>query len=199
MSRWRRSKASSTSGRVGTDDDEGMASPFWSKAQPGQAARFSRPSCYYAPTKGMRVLRGRSANGARTEARIRRRREPRHERPRAVKSHRVRVFRARSTFDRYFLPHCPARAILPPTLIRSAHMRASPSGKAPASQAGIRGFESRCPLHCNDGRQLLKSCRLLFCVPSQSVAFHLGAALLNAVLLNDCFGRTRKMGSRRRD
>ena len=26
-------------------------------------------------------------------------------------------------------------------------VRASPSGKAPASQAGIRGFESRCPLH----------------------------------------------------
>ena len=27
------------------------------------------------------------------------------------------------------------------------HMRASPSGKASASQADIRGFESRCPLH----------------------------------------------------
>jgi hypothetical protein len=26
------------------------------------------------------------------------------------------------------------------------HMRASPSGKATASQAVIRGFESRCPL-----------------------------------------------------
>ena len=31
-------------------------------------------------------------------------------------------------------------------------MRASPSGKAPASQAGIRGFESRCPLQKCDRR-----------------------------------------------
>ena len=29
------------------------------------------------------------------------------------------------------------------------HMRASPSGKASASQADTRGFESRCPLHSN--------------------------------------------------
>ena len=32
-------------------------------------------------------------------------------------------------------------------MIESTHMRASPSGKAPASQASIRGFESRRPLH----------------------------------------------------
>ena len=32
-----------------------------------------------------------------------------------------------------------------------AHLRASPSGKASASQADTRGFESRCPLHMRDG------------------------------------------------
>ena len=36
-------------------------------------------------------------------------------------------------------------------VIESPHMRVSPSGKAPASQAGIRGFESRHPLQKRSG------------------------------------------------
>lgn len=34
-----------------------------------------------------------------------------------------------------------------PYAVRGRHTRASPSGKASASQADTRGFESRCPLH----------------------------------------------------
>ena len=41
--------------------------------------------------------------------------------------------------------------ILSPTSLRRRDMRASPSGKASASQADTRGFESRCPLHMRDG------------------------------------------------
>lgn len=36
-------------------------------------------------------------------------------------------------------------------VLESSGMRASPSGKATASQAVIRGFESRCPLHERQG------------------------------------------------
>ena len=36
-------------------------------------------------------------------------------------------------------------------VLESSSMRASPSGKATASQAAIRGFESRCPLHERQG------------------------------------------------
>lgn len=39
-------------------------------------------------------------------------------------------------------------------------MRASPSGKASASQADTRGFESRCPLHA---KQQVKSLERLAC------------------------------------
>ena len=40
-----------------------------------------------------------------------------------------------------------ARYTIPRAGFSGADARASPSGKAPASQAGIRGFESRRPLH----------------------------------------------------
>ena len=44
-------------------------------------------------------------------------------------------------------------------------VRASPSGKAPASQAGIRGFESRCPLHRTSNGRHPQGCRPFFCTP----------------------------------
>ena len=45
----------------------------------------------------------------------------------------------------------PALRALPHPVLESGPMRASPSGKASASQADIRGFESRCPLHRSSG------------------------------------------------
>lgn len=54
---------------------------------------------------------------------------------------------------------CPPRA---PGVYCFPHMRASPSGKASASQADIRGFESRCPLHRNGLSAVVKTA--LFCL-----------------------------------
>lgn len=49
---------------------------------------------------------------------------------------------------------------VPMPVIESSHTRASPSGKAMASQAIIRGFESRCPLHSSHHGSLWDPCFL---------------------------------------